>query len=418
MDRVVSGQKIDIKADTWNRIVGLTEAHAGPLGNAGDATPARGRHLLVVNRGETTMPRYSAVEIGAADNAAESADEPVLLATAPTGDDAPFAVLLEPAPKDKVVRAAISGVARAKAAGTPGSFGGPSADGVITEGGSGAARILVPGNPGVVLLNAGAGRSYRPFEAWVNYQPALGGWTLWMNDGPVFFWGRLNLDELGPVRSVTGIVSSNGYALRPVESAAGDWTRSGGLWRTGLSRGTWCLALEFAYGEDGRAKPVSWTPAVITEEEVEEAQALGRLRYLPLAKFSLSGTEASASVEFTQYKSGMAVVMDTPPPTLPDPEYAESNPILVGILGTAAADTPTQDGWTYEQPGANGLRTTYPHTGVAFTTLSRVEYNASGDKILYGYFRTLHFAPDGRLVSISGETQTTIDTPVEVSLNG
>ncbi len=417
MDRAVSGQKVSIRAEMWNRLVGLAEA-AGSLGNSGDSTPARGRHLLVVNRGEETLPRYTAVEIGAADNAADTADEPVLAVTAPSGGDAPFAVLLEPAPKDKVVRAAVSGVARAKAIGAAGAFAGPSADGSITEGGSGAARILVPGDPGVVILNAGAGRSYRPFEAWVNYQPGGGGWTLWFVEGPVFFWGRIVPEGSDD----NGILSFNGGSMLPVPFAEGEteWTVSGKLRRTGFDRGSWYLALELAYGEDGATRPVSWSASVIPETDLSEVQARCRPKYIPIAKFKQTGDGPTAAIEFTQLRSGMVVVADTSSRILPDPAFDENNPILVGVLSdvAAAADIPVEDTWNYEAPVAQGNWTAYPHTGIKLHAMTRVAYAADGDKVLYGYFRTFRFSPDGRLVSISGETQTVIDTPVEVSIDG
>ncbi len=417
MDRVVSGQKVDIKADTWNRLVTLAESRTASVGNAGDATPPRGRHLLVVNHGDDTLPRYTAVQLGEADNDVSTSDEPVFEATVPTGGDAPFAVLVEPAPKDKVVRAAITGVARAKASGTPGGFGGPSSDGTIVEGDGGTARILSPGDLGVVLLNAGAASQGRePFRAWASYD-ASGGWTLYMVDGPVFHWGCLDPEELEelqyPASIHAGIFTGADLAeVEPVDNIT--WEKEDGIWRTHLGPGTCYLAADITYEDYQSLRPVSWTPAIVSEEHLCEPQSYSRIRYFPIAKIYLSSAYPSATLELTQYKLGMVMVRDGDRTTLPDPEYGDGNPGRVGVAtnGPIPLDEALTDGWTYQPPETVGLWAVYQHTGVELKCLTRVTYNPSGNQILYGYYRNLHFSPDGRLVSISAETQAVIDTPI------
>ena len=420
MDRVVSGQKVDIKADTWNKVVSLTESYRGTVGTSGDATPPRGRDLLVVNHGDSTLPRYTAVQLGPADNDVSTADEPVFEAAVPTGGGEPFAVLMEPAPKDKVVRAAISGVARAKATGTPGGFGGPSADGTIVEGGAGTARILCPGNPGVVLLNAGASQGREPFRAWASYQAGGAGWTIFLAEGPVFHWGCFDPEELEELQHpaethASVFTAADLVEVEPVDNIV--WEKVNGIWQAHIVPGTWYLAADISYEDYESLRPVSWTPAIVSEENLSEPQPYSRIRYFPIAKFHLSSVNQDATFELEQYKLGMIMLRDGDRKTLPDPEYSDENAGRVGVATSEGTtpDTALTDAWNYEPPMTSGLWAIYQHTGVELRCITRVEYSANGNQVLYGYYRNLHFSPDGRLVSISAETQTVIDTPVEYS---
>jgi len=72
----------------------------------------------------------------------------------------------------------------------------------------------------------------------------------------------------------------------------------------------------------------------------------------------------------------------------------------VGVTpeGTETADT---DSWDRESQGSN--------SGLTTRMTSRVVYNHSGDKKIYGFYRTLKFDADGKLFEMSAETRYEID---------
>jgi len=85
--------------------------------------------------------------------------------------------------------------------------------------------------------------------------------------------------------------------------------------------------------------------------------------------------------------------------------------------GSSASDVASS--WTYETVGdtdegdeaADTTDFTFgsDEKGLTLNLMTRVGYYHAGDKKLYGYIRTLNFAPNGRLISVSAETRIEID---------
>lgn len=84
-----------------------------------------------------------------------------------------------------------------------------------------------------------------------------------------------------------------------------------------------------------------------------------------------------------------------------------ASPQAIGISpeGTTTANADTWDR-SIVTSGAN-----YGDVAMNMQVITRVVYDHAGDEKLYGFYRTLRFAADGKLASVTAETRYEIDAP-------
>ena len=86
---------------------------------------------------------------------------------------------------------------------------------------------------------------------------------------------------------------------------------------------------------------------------------------------------------------------------------APASPSSATTVGSTAEGSESADSASWTAGSSAGLK---------LYVLTRVAYNESGDKALYGFKRLLTFDSQGRLYSVGGESRFTIDQTVEVTL--
>lgn len=96
-----------------------------------------------------------------------------------------------------------------------------------------------------------------------------------------------------------------------------------------------------------------------------------------------------------------------------DSDYMALVPTGFDPATSATATQKWRQGGTAAETGSTAVR---PGTPFALDIVTRVLYDISDTHEIRGYRRTLQFSPDGRLVSVSGESPYVIDTAVEATV--
>ena len=88
--------------------------------------------------------------------------------------------------------------------------------------------------------------------------------------------------------------------------------------------------------------------------------------------------------------------------------YRTASPQTLAATGGGTGETAETDTWDRTRVTSG---TDYGDVPLKVQVQTRTVYNATGDKVLYEFYRALTFAADGRLASVSAEARVVVDNP-------